>query len=224
MQYIIKKVSFTLFIMSVVISQNPRNQNNGDPLSETPLYPIPQKMTFEEYQDMNRRLSQGYIWSIIPVPGITHYYAGEQKIAKRLFYIGLGGLSCFIAGAISMDDPSWPEFDPDIHIIHNEGSKNELWYEKVPIGVDGDNIQYSLEEVRKESVGNGSGLVALGAIIIIGDFIYDRVKGMDLIEKKRDKVRFKYGKQLNLSLEPSLNIYSRRAKLGMRVSFGLSKG
>ena len=46
---------------------------NPETLSETPLYPIPAEMTFEEYQDMNRRMSQAVLLSTIPVPGITHY-------------------------------------------------------------------------------------------------------------------------------------------------------
>ena len=53
----------------------------------------------------------------------------------------------------------------------------------------------NLKEVRKESSGKGGGLVALGALIILGDFIYDRFKGIYLIEQKRDNVRYKYGKQ-----------------------------
>ena len=63
-------------------SQSSSTLNRGDILSETPLYPVPQEMTFEEYQDMNRRLSQGFIWSAIPIPGVTHYYAGEKAKAN----------------------------------------------------------------------------------------------------------------------------------------------
>ena len=204
-------------------SQSSSTLNSGDILSETPLYPVPQEMTFEEYQDMNRRLSQGFIWSAIPIPGVTHYYAGEKAKAKKLFFIGLGGVACFFTGAILSDDPEWPVYDPNIHIIHNEGSDNERRYEKIPIGVDGTDLQYSLKEIRKESSGRGGGLMALGAIIILGDFIYDRFKGIYLIEQKRDRVRFKYGKQINISFFPTFKFYQNKTSLGFKINFNLPK-
>ena len=61
-------------------SQSLDNLMKTDPLSETPLYPIPLEMSFDEYQDMNRRISQGIFWSSIPIPGITHYYAGDLSL------------------------------------------------------------------------------------------------------------------------------------------------
>ena len=218
-----KKYLFSFFIFASIQSQSSNTLNNGDILSETPLFPIPQEMSFEEYQDMNRRLSQGFIWSAVPIPGITHYYAGEKTKAKKLFYIGLGGLACVFAGAISSDEPEWPVFDPNIHIIHNQGTDNEIWYEKVPIGVDGTDVQYNLKEVRKENSGKGGGLVALGALIILGDFIYDRFKGIYLIEQKRDKVRYKYGKQLNLSFLPSINFSQKKARFELKLNFNMSR-
>ena len=221
MQY--KFIIFMIFIISSLHSQSSSTINSGDLLSETPLYPVPQEMTFEEYQDMNRRLSQGFIWSAIPIPGVTHYYAGEKSKAKKLFYISLGGLACFFAGASSMEEPEWPDFNPDIHIIHNEGSENEVWYEKIPTGMNGTDMQYNLKEIRKESSGEGGGLMAIGLMIILGDFIYDRVKGIYLIEQKRDRVRFKYGKQLNISLFPSINFYQNETRLGLKMNFNFPK-
>ena len=79
---------FTVIIFSSISAQSLNMSGyNSDPLSETPLYPIPSEMSFEEYKDMNRRLSQALGWSAIPIPGITHYYAGEKKIAKRILFL-----------------------------------------------------------------------------------------------------------------------------------------
>ena len=77
-----KKYLFTAIFIAFTFKANILAQDfNADPLSETPLYPIPSEMTFEEYEDMNRRLSQAYLWSSIPIPGSTHYYAGEKRMA-----------------------------------------------------------------------------------------------------------------------------------------------
>jgi len=211
---------YSFLINFLLIAQN-SNSSISDPLSETPLHPIPSNMTFDEYQDMNRRLSQAFLWSSIPIPGITHYYAGEKKKAKKLFYLGMGGLACIVLGAGSMDEATWPEYNEKIHIIHNQGSENEQWYERVPVGMEGDIIHYKLKEIQKEQSGDGGGLIALGFGLIIGDFIYDRVKGLMIIEEKRDRVRYKYGQQMKFSLKPSFHFSGKQYQVGMNLQFDL---
>ena len=51
----------------------------GDLLNESPLSPVPADMTFEEYRDMNRRLTVGLTLWAIPIPGLIHDYADEKK-------------------------------------------------------------------------------------------------------------------------------------------------
>ena len=65
-----KILTCSLLAQCLALSQTSNNITNADPLSETPLYPIPEEMTFEEYEDMNR-ISQALLWSSIPLPGIT---------------------------------------------------------------------------------------------------------------------------------------------------------
>ena len=67
-----KKI-LTCFLLThcLTLSQTSNNITSADPLSETPFYPIPKEMTFEEYEDMNRRLSQALLWSLIPLPTIA---------------------------------------------------------------------------------------------------------------------------------------------------------
>ena len=216
-----KTLIYSLLFVKIMFAQNSGNTTNADPLSETPLYPIPSEMTFEEYEDMNRRLSQAFLWSSIPIPGITHYYAGEKKIAKRLFYISMAGAACIGAGASSMGEASWPDYNENIYVIHNQGTDNERWYERVPVSMEGDMIQYQLKEIYKQQDGNGGGLIFLGLAIIIGDFIYDRIKGLQLVEEKRNRVRYKYGQQIKFTYDPSFYYSVSQNQLGIKFSFDL---
>ena len=216
-----KTFIYSLLFIKIMFAQNSGNTINADPLSETPLYPIPSEMTFEEYEDMNRRLSQAFLWSSIPIPGITHYYAGEKKIAKRLFYISMAGAACIGAGASSMGEASWPDYNENIHVIHNQGTDNERWYERVPVSMEGDMIQYQLKEIYKQQDGNGGGLIFLGLAIIIGDFIYDRIKGLQLVEEKRNRVRYKYGQQIKFTYDPSFYYSVSQNQLGIKFNFYL---
>ena len=206
---------------SHLYGQNNTNRNNTEILSETPLYPIPAEMTFEEYQDMNRRMSLAVAWSSIPVPGITHYYAGEKKKAKQLFYIGLGGLACIIAGAGSEEEKIWPDTTGNLrdnYVIHNEGQDNEKWFERIPVSMEGDVVYYDLKEVGKEPKGGG-GLIALGVLVLVGDFVYDRLWGFQKIEEKRDRVRYKYGQQLQFSIKPKMEPLAGGFGLSLNVQF-----
>lgn len=218
MNKLIKMLLSILFVTTQIFSQA---QNMNEPLSETPLYPVPSEMTFEEYQDMNRRISQAFLWSSIPLPGTTHYYAGERKKAKQLFYIGLGGLACIISGVVNMEEGNWPKYNTDTHVIFNEGQDNEKRYEKIPKGMEGDIIRYELRQIRREQDGSGGGLIALGVLIIAGDIIYDRLVGLKKIEEKRDRVRFKYGKEMKLSFNPILDMHYRDVGLGFNMSFNV---
>ena len=210
---------YALLVNQLLIAQNSSNSINADPLSETPLHPIPPEMTFDEYQDMNRRLSQAFLWSSVPIPGITHYYAGEKKMAKRLFYIGLGGVACVIGGSLSMGDPTWPDYNENIHIIHDQGTENERRYERVPVSMEGDIVHYELREIHKQHTGDGGKLIALGIVVIISDFIYDRLKGLQLVEEKRNRVRYKFGQQLQFTYKPTLYFSSEQNEFGMKLNF-----
>ena len=210
-----------IVINSYLYCQNNIDRDNHEALSETPLYPIPAEMTFEEYQDMNRRMSLAVAWSSIPVPGITHYYAGEKKKAKQLFYIGLGGLACIIAGAGSEEEKIWPDTTGNLrdnYVIHNEGQDNEKWFERIPVSMEGDVVYYDLKEVGKEPKGGG-GLIALGVLVLVGDFVYDRLWGFQKIEEKRDRVRYKYGQQLQFSIKPKMEPLAGGFGLSLNVEF-----
>ena len=56
-----------------------------------------------------------------------------------------------------------------------------------------------------------------GIAIILGDLVYDRIVGLRLIEQK---MRFKYGQNLNLSLHPSISPIKNGIDLSLKFNFG----
>ena len=150
----------------------------GDLLKEMKLHAIPQEMTFEEYQDANRRLLSGVlVSSLLPVPGMMHFYAGEKKTGYRLLAVtGVGVLS----------------------ILGGMAGKNGK---------------------GREADALGNSLVVLGGGAIIACHLYDWIHGIKTIEEKRDRVRFKYGKQLNFSMDPMIDPDRSFAGVSVGVKF-----
>ena len=219
-----QSISLTLLInriwtaFFIISSLNSQSVSGGDMLTETPLYPVPAEMTFEEFQDMNRRLTIGLALTSIPIPGIVHRYAGEKKKARRLFMIGAGGLGLMIAGASMMGEEKWPESDYNLMIL-NAGEDNEIRYEKIPITQIGDDIEYKLIPMNKQRGGSGGGLIILGALVLVGDIFYDWLHGWKMIINKRDAVRYKYGQQLQFSVKPHVNPLALKAGLNFNLYF-----
>ena len=214
-----KKIITISLFTSILFSQS--NQQN-EILSETPLYPIPESMTFEEYQDMNRRMSIGVGLAFIPIPGIVHRYAGEKELAKKLSYFTIGGLISLI-GSMSGNEQKkeWSDSDYEI-LIMNQGLENEIRFEKIPIEtIGGDSIKYRLNQVYEKVTysGGSPALVALGFVAIFGSYYYDVFHGLKVIHDKREAVRYKYGKQLKFSFRPSYDVYASHTKLNFDIHF-----
>ena len=209
-------IVFFLFF-NIVFTQS--NQQ-GEILSETPLHPIPEEMTYDEYQDMNRRMNIGIGLAFIPIPGIVHRYAGEKKTAKILSYSTLGGLLALIASS-GKEERKWSESDYEFFIL-NEGLDNETRYEKIPIEIAGnDSITYKLNQVYKEisHTGGNHYLGLIGFAAIFGSYYYDVFHGLKKIHDKREAVRFKYGKQLKYSFRPSYDPLASKTKLNLDFYF-----
>ena len=189
----------------------------GDLLNEAPLMAIPEEMTFEEYRDMNRRLSVGLALAAIPIPGMIHFYANEPKTGWLILGSAAAGAVSILAGIMSFEEGDFPDSDYGLLVL-NAGEDNEKRFEKIPYEVLGTDTTFRLNEIYREGDGTGGLLVLLGAAVIIGDIAYDFLHGVKVIEEKRDRVRFKYGKQLSrISLKPSFN--PREPSAGIRLSF-----
>jgi hypothetical protein len=214
-----KNILLVMIFTSVLVSQS--NQQS-EILSETPLHPIPAEMTFEEYQDMNRRMSLGVGLAFIPIPGIVHRYAGEKKIANKLTYISIGGLAALIASMSDNEEKKeWRDSDYEI-LIMNQGLENETRFEKIPIEMtENDSIRYKLNQVyeRVSYSGGSPALGAIGLIAIVGSYYYDVFHGLKTIHDKREQVRYKYGKEIKFSLRPSYDVFASKAKLNLDFHF-----
>ena len=207
-------------LLSHIFSQGKiqANQFGNDLLNENPIYPIPEEMTFKEYQDMNRRLGVGLLLAAIPFPGTIHSYAGERKIAKKLRWVAAGSVISIIIGAISTKEGDWEESAYETYTL-NEGEKNELRYEMIPIGSVGTDIEYKYVELHKSRTGGATFLIPLGISVLLVDYLYDYIHGIKIIENKRDKVRFKYGKKLDFSFEPTYDFNTRMAGINFSYKF-----
>ena len=214
-----KKIITILLFTSILFSQS--NQQS-EILSETPLYPLPENMTFEEYQDMNRRMSIGVGLAFIPIPGIIHRYAGEKELSKKLSYVSIGGLISLISSMSGNEKKEeWSDSDYEI-LIMNQGLESETRFEKIPIEIiGGDSIRYRLNQVYEKVTysGGSPALAAIGFIAIFGSYYYDVFHGLKVIHDKREAVRYKYGKQLKFSFRPSYDVYASKAKLNLDINF-----
>ena len=214
-----KNVLIISMLSSLLLCQS--NQQS-EILSETPLHPIPAEMTFEEYQDMNRRMSLGVGLAFIPIPGVVHRYAGEKKIANKLTYISLGGLASLIFSmSDNIEKKEWRDSDYEV-LIMNQGLENETRFEKIPIEMtENDSIRYKLNQVyeRVSYSGGSPALGAIGLIAIVGSYYYDVFHGLKTIHDKREQVRYKYGKEIKFSLRPSYDVFASKAKLNLDFHF-----
>ena len=171
-----------------------------DDLTEVPLVALPKGMTWEEYRDMNRRLSVGLALSAIPVPGMMHFYAGEPRTGRRLLVTSLLGAASVVAGAALLGDGGFPESDFEVLVLNPGDEDRERRYEKIPVEIDGTTTRYRLREQEREAGLLPGALVLAGGLTLAVDYLYDFVHGIQVMEEKRDRVRFKYGKALHLHL------------------------
>ena len=202
----LKRVPVLLLVSTLVCQAS--FFNNSEILHETELHPIPKEMTFEEYQDMNRRVSLGLMLSAVPIPGSIHEYAGEIKTSRRLRLLGAFGLGLVLVG-VSMKNTEINDKDFEGFSTLSVGNSD---YYQVPVsstavtvdGVTTTSVEYKLKRIEKEYRGNAL-VVLIGAGLLIANYAYDYYYGIRVIERKRDMVRFKYGKSIDLGFKPIYN-------------------
>ena len=184
-----------------------QDHGGGEILNEVPIWPVPAKMTLEEYRDANRRLSVGLLLMSVPLPGTLHFYADEKR--EGWIHVGaavLGGAS-IIVGA-SMSDKTKNKWEKtNFETLDVTGTRGVIRrYEKIPVEDDGGVITYKLRKLERQRKGGGP-LVVLGAGLLVGQILHDWIDGIKKIERKRDSVRFKYGKSagFKMSMSPTMN-------------------
>ena len=159
---------------------------------------------------MNRRLSVGLALSAIPVPGMMHFYAGEPRTGKRLLATSLLGAASIVAGAALLGDGDFPESDFEVLVLNPGDEDRERRYEKIPVEIDGTTTQYRLRGQEREPGLLPGALILVGGLTLAVDYLYDFIHGIQVMEEKRDRVRFKYGKTLHLPIGRSEGVRNRR--------------
>ncbi len=207
----------TILLVFISLSQLDAQIVGGDILNEAPLMTVPEEMTFEDYRDMNRRLTIGLALAAIPIPGMVHFYANEPKTGWLILGTAAGGALGIAVGALSMDEGDFPDSDYELLVL-NAGKDNERCYEKIPYEVFGSDTTFRLQEIAREREGVGGLLVLLGVTVLVCDIAYDFIHGVKVIEEKRDRVRYKYGQQISsIGLEPSFE--PELGAVGVKLSY-----
>lgn len=189
----------------------------GEVLNEVPFHPVPAEMTLQEYRDANRRLGVGLMLATIPIPGMLQFYADEPRSGwKHVGTAGLGLVSVVLGAALMDETDAWPESDYEVVDITGENGTVKR-YEKIPIGIETGSTHYKLRALERESEGGGALLVALGAGLIVGQWVHGWIDGIRTIERKRDAVRYRYGQ--SLSLQPQLDATRERVGLQLALRF-----
>ena len=191
----------------------------GDVLNEVPIWPVPPGMTLEEYTDANRRLGVGLALMSLPLPGALHFYAGESREGWMHVGAAVLGSASIVLGAAMIDgkENAWEETDFEVVDVTGESGKVKR-YEKIPVEEEGGVFTYRLKKLERKVDGAGAAFVALGAGLLVGQLLHDLIDGIKTIERKRDAVRYKYGKSAGyeLSVNPDVNI--ERGRLGAQLA------
>ena len=187
----------------------------GGALGEKPLDPLSSEMTFEEYQDMNRNIFQGFLYS--GIPGGWHFYAGEEKTGWIVAGTVAAGISLIIAGASMAEETGeWASSDFETLDIGDQR------YARVPttssrVGTER-TTNFELRPLEKEYKNDdGGALIGLGIAALVGSYAYDFLHGIHMIETKRQRVRYKYGQKMKAGV--SFDPRTGDPRLSMKLSF-----
>ena len=191
----------------------------GDVLNEVPIWPVPPGMTLEEYTDANRRLGVGLALMSVPLPGALHFYAGESREGWMHVGAAVLGSASIVLGADMIDEKENAWEKTDFEIVDIEGRSGEVVrYEKIPIEEEGGVFTYRLKKLDRRIEGAGAAFVALGAGLLVGQLLHDLIDGIRTIERKRDAVRYKYGKSAGYELSVNPNVNIERGSLGAQLA------
>ena len=217
-----------LAILSLGCPPSHAQQPSVEPLLEVPLHRIPADVTYEVYQDANRRVGLAIFYGL--VPGGVHAYANESTTGWVLSGTAVAGLVAMISGLTMTEET---EQKNDKYETVDIGSRT---FYRVPVEVSGDNTTFRLDEVSKTEktlTGGGAALLGLGITALVGSYIYDFYHGIKLIESKRDKARYRIGQALSqqasrrgqksagrlVKLTPVVDPRGKSAGLNLQIDF-----
>lgn len=218
----LQRVLALLCLLLVSYTTEPVAAENGgsEMLNEVPIWPVPAQMTREEYTDANRRLSVAFALMAVPIPGSLHFYAGDRR--EAWMHVGAAGLglASVIAGAAMIDEKdAWKSSDFEVVDIVGQSGETRR-YAKIPREEENGATTYRLRKVEhKTSGGGGRVLVVAGVGLLVGQMLHDWIDGIRTIERKRDAVRYRYGKLRSFSLRPEADLRDGRFGAAMALRF-----
>ncbi|MCB2201051.1 hypothetical protein KQI63_16760 [bacterium] len=204
----------------LLVSLSTAFAQQGEVLNENDFFPVPNGMSYEEYRDANRRLLPAVLVAgFAPLPGMMHFQAGESRTGWMLAGAAVTGGLAIVGGISTGDENGYVDTDYSTVDINN------IRYERIPIRVEDDGTTttttYDLRKLKKDQRPSdlGMALIVLGGTLLAADYLYDWVHGIHVIQEKRDRVRYKYGQQLKLGLEPQLNLENGTAGMKLALTF-----
>jgi len=207
-------IGFSVDVNAQDLGNAGSNILGSEPLNEVPLWHVPAEMTLEEYEDANRRLSVGLMLMAIPVPGALQFYANEPRSGwKHVGTFALGLTSILIGAANIEQEDAWDKSDYEVVDIVGESGKVKR-YEKIPINLEGEIYDYNLRELDRADRGAGGLFVVLGMGVVAGSYLKGWIDGIKTIERKRNAVRYRYGKELDFSFQIQPTIDMEKEKFG----------
>ena len=119
--------------------------------------------------------------------------------------------------AISDEKDTWP--DTEFEIVNITGQDGTVRrYEKIPVEEESGTVNYDLRFLQHDR-GGGKYLILLGLGLFAGQLFHDWYDGVKTIERKRNNVRFKYGKNSDLGYNFSPQFDPTNRSLGATLSF-----
>ena len=166
-----------------------------EPLLEAPLHRIPKGLSFEDYQDANRRVGLGLFYGV--VPGGIHFYANEDTSGWILTGTALAGVAMIVAGvSLKTEKTLTNDKYETTQIGSNIYYKVPVWLEEGEGGITGFELQ-KVKKTEERLTTAGGVLLGVGIASLVASYIWDLFHGVHVIEAKRDRARYKIGQMLN---------------------------
>ena len=139
---------------------------------------IPDSMTLDEFELLERHLRMRDMLYAMIVPGYTHFRAKEAKAG----YIILGIRSAAYISLFAIGLDSGLDFRELMHLNYYIDPSAE--YDRIKLY---------------------TGIAVIATATIFATYFYDWIRGQYILEKKQNAIRFKYSRQISIapSLQPT---------------------
>ncbi len=155
------------------------------------------KMSFQEYQLLSRDLRMKHMLYAMIVPGYTHFYAQENKLGYSMLatrVIGYGGLGYVLLK-----------------------NKDRITFKDLLL------TQFNRNIFPEEERNKYSAITNISLALIFGSYFFDWIHGQYRLEKKQEKIRFKFSPRLISDNYPETSFKKHSGKvvpaIGISIKF-----